>query len=167
MKIAIKDANIIFDLYDMGLLEIFTSLNFRFITSDFVKSEVRSDGVRQLLGKQIALDKIQIVGLDAYELLDLYNFQQKHKGLSISDCSVFYLAEKHNAIILSGDKLLRNTAKAAGIEYHGILWILDKLIESNKLTKSTAKTKLIELMKVNKRLPSDECNKRIEKRGRL
>lgn len=41
MKVAIKDANIIFDLYEMDLLETFLSLDFDFITSDFVNRELK------------------------------------------------------------------------------------------------------------------------------
>lgn len=73
------------------------------------------------------------------------------------------MAQKHNAIILTGDKALRNKAKQSCIEYHGILWILDILIKFNKITNNIAYNKLIELMKTNKRLPTSECNKRLEK----
>ncbi|MFP4369737.1 MAG: hypothetical protein ACLFR2_09170, partial [Candidatus Kapaibacterium sp.] len=78
------------------------------------------------------------------------------------DCSVIFLAEKYKAILLSGDKAIRTTAKTIGIEYHGILWALDQLIEQKIITSKTAKDKLKYLMSINNRLPQKECQKRID-----
>jgi hypothetical protein len=41
-------------------------------------------------------------------------------------CTLF--AEKHNAILLSSDKVVSNTAKKRLIDYHGMLWIFDRLV---------------------------------------
>lgn len=46
MKVAIKDANIIFDLFEMDLLEIFLSLDYNFITSDLVNSEIKTKNLQ-------------------------------------------------------------------------------------------------------------------------
>lgn len=81
----------------------------------------------------------------------------------MQDCSVIFLAEKYKAILLSGDRAIRITAKTIGIEYHGILWALDQLIEQNIITSKTAKDKLIYLMSINNRLPQKECQKRIDR----
>jgi len=162
MTVAIKDANIIFDLYEMDLLETCLLLDFDFITSDFVNSEIKTETLKLIINDYKSKNLISIESLDAEQLTAAFQIRLEQPGLSIPDCSVIILAQKHNAIILSGDKALRNIAKLSGIEYHGILWILDTLIECNKITKETAFRKLKELMKTNKRLPVSECNKRFE-----
>jgi predicted nucleic acid-binding protein len=163
MKVAIKDANIIFDLYELDLLEICLSLDFDFITSDFVNSEIKTETLKLIINDYKSRNLISIESLNTKQLTEALKINKEQPGLSIPDCSVIILAQKHNAIILSGDKALRNKAKQSGIEYHGILWILDTLIECNRITKETASIKLEELMKTNKRLPASDCNKRLEK----
>jgi predicted nucleic acid-binding protein len=79
------------------------------------------------------------------------------------DCSVIYLAQKHDAILLSGDKPVRLAAKSVGIEYHGVLWALDEMIKQSIIPKKTAKIKLQQLMLTNNRLPKSECKKRLER----
>lgn len=71
------------------------------------------------------------------------------RSLSESDCSVLYFAEKHNAILLSSDKVVRNTAKRRSIDYHGMLWVFDRLVESGLLIPKEASGKLQQLIKAN------------------
>lgn len=163
MKVAIKDANIIFDLFEIELLETFLSLDFDFITSDLVNSEIKTVTLKLKINDCKTKKLISIESLNYKQLSEAYNIKLEQPGLSIPDCSVIILAQKHNAFILSGDKVLRNKAKELGLEYHGILWILDTLIDFNKISKNTACIKLKELMKTNKRLPLTDCNKRLEK----
>ena len=135
MKVAIKDANIIFDLYEMDLLDICLSLDFDFITSDFVNSEIKTETLKLIINDYKSKNLISIESLNAEQLSEALKIKLEQPGLSIPDCSVIILAQKHNAIILSGDRALRNKAKQSGIEYHGILWILDTLIECKRITK--------------------------------
>jgi len=57
---------------------------------------------------------------------------------------------------------LRRTAEALKYEVHGIIWVLECLIEKGILTGFTARDKLIELMAINKRLPKALCEARLE-----
>jgi len=72
------------------------------------------------------------------------------------------MRQKQEAIILTGDGLLRRTAEKLGYEVHGIIWVLDRLIEKGILTCSIARDKLIELMAINKRLSKTLCDNRLE-----
>jgi hypothetical protein len=51
--------------------------------------------------------------------------------------------------VLSSDKTLRNYAKNKSIEYHGMLWIFDKFVETTALTPKEAKIKLNQLVNFN------------------
>jgi len=44
---------------------------------------------------------------------------------------------------------VRNCAKNKDIEYHGMIWIFDKLVEANILTKKDAANKLKQLVASN------------------
>jgi hypothetical protein len=54
-----------------------------------------------------------------------------------------------NACVLSSDKTLRNCAKNKDIEYHGMIWIFDKLVETSVLTPKEAAIKLKQLVATN------------------
>lgn len=70
-------------------------------------------------------------------------------SLSEVDKTVLFLAEKLNATVLSSDKAVRNYAKSQTVDYHGMLWIFDCLIEQKILTKKEAGDKLKELISLN------------------
>jgi hypothetical protein len=71
------------------------------------------------------------------------------KSLSDTDKTVIFLAERLNATIISCDKAVRKFSKEKAIEYHGMLWILDKLVEVKLLTPSGAIEKIDKLIAGN------------------
>jgi hypothetical protein len=75
---------------------------------------------------------------------------------------VFQLALQLPAILLTGDNRLRLHAEKAKVEAHGILWLLDLLVEDAILDLTTAISCLEQLMKTNPRLPIDECQRRLK-----
>ena len=83
-----------------------------------------------------------------------------NKRLSDSDKSVFYLALKLDAFILTGDGVVRKISGFQKIEVHGILWLFDQFIENKLITKKIARVQLKHLMEYNKRLPVEDCEKR-------
>jgi predicted nucleic acid-binding protein len=84
----------------------------------------------------------------------------KHR-ISIEDASALILAQKKNAMLLSGDSTLRKTAKAEGIDVHGVIWVFDRLVEKALLTPAQAITKLQELQALGAFLPQVICDKQI------
>lgn len=75
-----------------------------------------------------------------------YGFSSR---LTDQDKSVLIYASHLHAVVLSGDKLIRNKAKELGLQYHGILWIMDKLVEENLAQPTLSKTKLEILISQN------------------
>jgi predicted nucleic acid-binding protein len=69
--------------------------------------------------------------------------------LSDNDKTVIHLAHQINAMVLSSDKAVRHLAKKQSIEYHGMLWVLDQLIENDLISKSIASQKLQQLINKN------------------
>jgi len=84
------------------------------------------------------------------------------RSLSIADHSVLFIATKLEAMIISGDLVVRKTCQALKIEVHGILWILDQCLAKEQITHKEAHSKLSGLMGYNKRLPAKDCQSRLD-----
>lgn len=147
IKIAITDACIFIDLYDLELISSFFNLEIEIHTTSAVLFELYPDQ-QQILKAYKSVNKLIIHNLKEDDLIEIYSGTYP-KSLSETDKSVLYVANKLNACVLSSDKTLRNCAKNKGIEYHGMIWIFDKLIETNTLTKKAATQKLKLLLKMN------------------
>ena len=147
MKIAITDACIFIDLHDLKLTNNLFSLKLDIHTSLDVFNELYSHQQDILLAFH-SVGKLTIHNISAE---DRINIQKKNypKALSETDKTVLFLAGKIDAIVLSSDKVVRAYAKKKSIEYHGMLWIFDKLVETSLLDLSTAITKLETLIKTN------------------
>ena len=147
MKIAITDACIFIDLHELKLTNSLFSLELDIRTSLDVFNELYSHQQDILLAFH-SVGKLTIHNISAE---DRINIQKRNypKSLSENDKTVLFLAEKINAIVLSSDKAVRAYAKKKSIEYHGMLWIFDKLVEALLLDSSTAATKLETLIKTN------------------
>jgi predicted nucleic acid-binding protein len=158
MIVAIQDANIIIDLLDIGFFAQTFKLRINFHSTHFVLGEI-TEAQMKLITPLIDKGLLVINNANEFEVADIFNLNSQVKALSVADCSVFLLAERLQATILSGDRYLRNYAKKHELNVHGILWIFDQLVRNNVISKSQACQKLKLLMSINKRLPGSECVK--------
>ncbi len=147
MKIAITDACIFIDLYDLQLTAQFFSLELEVHTSIDVLKELY-ENQQQMLQAFQSVGKLTAHNISA-EYNNEINSQPYPKSLSNSDKTVLYLASKLNAMVLSSDKVVRTCAKKYCIEYHGMIWIFDQLVNNSVISKSEASTKLKQLIKSN------------------
>ncbi|OFY39344.1 MAG: hypothetical protein A2X18_07260 [Bacteroidetes bacterium GWF2_40_14] len=85
-------------------------------------------------------------------------------ALSLTDRTVIFLSEKLDAILISSDKAVRNYAGKFAIEYHGILWILDQLIDNKIITNDQLSEKLVILTKNKFYANNSELMTEIKKR---
>ncbi len=160
MNIAINDTNILIDLIKIGLIDEFFLLDFTFLTTDFIIAEFEIVEQRDVINEFISQRKLTVCSFSYNELLDIQTINNKSSNkLSFEDCSVWYLAKKKNATLLTGDNLLRKKATADGVTVGGILFVMDCLVESKIITKKLASEKLTQLMLLNPRLPKKECKK--------
>lgn len=162
MKIAINDANILIDCCDIGLIPALIQLDFELHTTDFVMNEIQNEQQLEILIEMISIKKLIVNEFDSISLQQIIEQSQQFPKLSIQDCSVLYLAEAKNAILLTGDGALRRTAHRNDVEVHGMLWVLDKMITQNILTQKIAFQKLMDLMEINPRLPQKLCEERLK-----
>jgi predicted nucleic acid-binding protein len=147
MRVAITDACIFIDLYDLKLTNHLFSLELEVHTSLDVFNELYTHQ-QDILSAFHSVGKLTIHNISAEDRLNIQK-QNYPKSLSENDKTVLFIAEKIDAMILSSDKAVRTCAKKKSIEYHGMLWIFDKMVESGLLLPSDAAIKLKMLIHTN------------------
>jgi predicted nucleic acid-binding protein len=147
MKVAITDACIFIDLIELQLTSHFFGLQIEIHSSLDVYNELYPEH-QELLKAYQSIRKLIIHNI-TYEERILIQNEKFPRSLSEIDKSVIFLAEKYNAMILSSDKAVRNFARDRAIEFHGMLWIFDRLIEFNLITKPDAVHKIQKLISNN------------------
>lgn len=165
LKIAVTDANIFIDLFDVGLMDSFFNLDLEIHTTEAVFYELYSEQQVVLKSFQFA-GKLTVHNLVEQDFMDIYN-ENYPKSLSEADKSVLHVANRLQACILSSDKTVRNYAKNKHIEYHGMIWLFDYFVETNSLSTTEARDKLSALVSANFLYRNnhklvDEIEKRIE-----
>lgn len=147
MKIAVTDACIFIDLYELQLTTKFFGLELEIHTTVDVFNELNPEQKELLLAFQ-SIGKLVLHNILSEDRLAIGSIPYP-KGLSPSDRTVLFIAETHNAMVLSSDRTVRQSAKNRKVEYHGMLWIFDKLLESNIIDKEVAFSKLTFLSQNN------------------
>lgn len=159
MRIAISDANIAIDLFNIGAIDIFLSSDiFEIHITDFVLSELLND---------VLHDKFLSVTVKSFspkEISEIYDIKQKCK-VSMPDSSCIYYASKlKDAIILSGDRKLGNMARREfDLEVRGTIFILEELLNNKVISKNECIDFLCKLKEVNPRQPADIIDELIGK----
>lgn len=163
MKIAITDACIFIDLYELNLTTAFFQLNLEVHATLDVYFELYPEQ-QKLLDAFASVDKLFLHDITHKDRIAIYEIEFP-RSLSDVDKTVLYIAQKQNAMVLSSDKAVRNYAKKQVIDYHGILWIFDQLVDQNILSTNEATSHLEKLMKLNLIYGSNQKLKReFEKR---
>jgi hypothetical protein len=147
VKVAVTDACIFIDLHDLGLTNSFFNLELEVHTTSSVLSELHFEQ-QQVIKAYHSVGKLIVHNLQEQDFIEIYSGEFP-KSLSETDKSVLHIANKIDACVLSSDKTLRNCAKNKGIEYHGMIWIFDKFVETSVLTKKDAANKLTQLVATN------------------
>ncbi len=164
MDLLIFDTCILIDLYNGNLLDKIKQLPSKFGIPDAILSDAFTDKIElQEPGTEEILDAgFEIYSLESDELVEVYNLNKVYSHTSVIDIFSLVLAKKYKAILLTGDKKLREAAQNEGIEFKGILWILDELIEHSIINKKTATGSLQEILSKGAYLPKTECRKRFK-----
>lgn len=159
MIVIVSDANILIDLLQIELFQGFLKINWEKHLPPNVIDEVREDNSNQLFNA-IDNDKLIPPKFSSDDLLEIQKLKIRYPPLSLADCSCLYLAENLPAILLTGERKLRNIATGVHkLEVHGILWVIEKLIEDKIVTYRSAHEKLTQLIRINDRLPKNECDR--------
>lgn len=156
MQVAITDANIFIDLYELGLLESFFHLPFDIHTTTFILEELDTE-CSLLIQKHSS-----VLYISSEEKVEIENIAWA-SGFSFPDKSILYLAKRDNMMVFTGEKKMTSWCQNHGLRSHGILFVLEQFIIANILTPSATADKLTALMTINQWLPVEICLELIER----
>lgn len=160
MKVAVKDACVLIDLANAGLLDIWFQLGIETHTTDLVVRQVSDTKQSQAVAVFVAAGLLRVTSLDGDDMGRVLR-EFSHLNVGIEDKSVLYLATKLDAVLLTGDRRVRLEGMSKKLDVRGILWILDELVGKNLLTPRLAAAKLKLMLDDGAFLP-DECDKRFK-----
>lgn len=159
MKVAVKDACILMDLVNGGLLSAWFQLGVETWTTDLVLRQVKKESQWPVVEALAATGALKVRSFDAVELATLHDFHAASLGLE--DQSVLYVAHDLHAILLTGDRRLRAEAGRLNVAVTGLLGILDLLVERSVLPALEAAERLEAMLQQGAFLPATECRKRL------
>ena len=164
-RIVVSDANILFDILSVNLLDSFVKLPAEILTTEMVVNEIKTPVFKEQMDTVIHSGEIEVVTFSFEEMWAINSIKQFEGtgGLSFADCSVLYLAEERKGRLLTGDRHLKLFSEKRGIPVSGILYVLDCLATQNIISRKEAVDDLTKLVEINPRLPKKECEEMIAK----
>jgi predicted nucleic acid-binding protein len=155
------DTSIWIDLREGGLIATAFRLPFEWLIPDVVFAELSEADAQAL-----ELHGVQVRELPPEQVLEVQRLAALYRRLSAVDLFTLVLAQSLSLILLTGDGPLRKAAEAEGAEVHGVLWLLDQLVESRLLSPQEAVAALIRMVEGGSRLPIDAVEERLMCWGR-
>ncbi|MFA7165006.1 MAG: PIN domain-containing protein [Desulfoplanes sp.] len=157
MQMLINDANILIDIEAADLVEKIFKLPFTFCMPDMLYHDELGDTYAHFLKHGLHL-----LELSAQSILFTMELDQKYKRPSRYDCLTLALAVQENCPLLTGDQALRKAAEETNITVHGMIWLVEKMIEHGQLTSATARQAYQKMKQAGSRLPWEEAFGRLD-----
>jgi predicted nucleic acid-binding protein len=130
-RVIVNDASCLIDLRKGRLLHVLCALPYEFI----VPLPVRASEILDFTPQEWAI--LDGSGMATYDLPpaqvgQAFDIKKQHGRLSANDCFCLVTARVHaEAILLTGDRLLRRVAEDDGIAAHGVLWVVEQLLRDS------------------------------------
>jgi predicted nucleic acid-binding protein len=160
VKVAVTDASIFIDLIQVGWIKFLPGIDCEIVTTYEVIAELH-DWQQVILEETIQEQGFSVHPAPERELSAWRENLALAKRLSRPDITVLWLAVRMEAMVLTGDKLMRTASTRLHLETHGILWLFDQFIEKQLVTPLEACVGLEVLMEINDRLPREDCEDRL------
>jgi hypothetical protein len=148
----VTDANVLIDLHWGQVLELLVSMPDEFAVADVTVAETEEPSAKQIEQAGLRQESLPGAGVNAaVELLAL------DSRISVQDAFALVLAERTGRVLLTGEKRLRTLAQRRGVEVHGTLWLLERMMEAGALTPGQAADALERMLACGRRLPAEEA----------
>lgn len=163
MTLIITDTNILFDIISIGALPEFFSLDYEICTTVFVIQEIKQSDQKEAIEVFVQAKELSVIEFDSDEIIEIEEFITSKNFKGITDKSVLWKSVKLNCPLLTGDRKLRSEAENQGVEVHGTIWVIERLVEKNLISLAKGVHLLVTLKQANSSLPFDEIDKLIRK----
>lgn len=155
---AVVDASVWIDLHAANLMDAVFHMPFQWHCPDFIVEELRSPASQELLSRGMIEEHFS--GTEVAALIELC---ERYPRPGRRDLSALILADRLDCVLLTGDSALRKAAKTEGIEVHGTLWLLQRMVEAGCISPARAADALDQMLDSGTHLPPSLC-RRFQKR---
>ena len=132
MLLLVSDSSVLIDLERGGLLESTFLSGHTLVVPDLLFENELKD----YNGNYLKALGLAVTELNSDEVSMAQEIHTLRSGLSLEDCFALVCACRANHILLAGDGLLRKEAATRNIACRGLLWLLDEMLASGKISKN-------------------------------
>ena len=131
------------------MLRSLAAMPYEFVVADVTVAETEEPNAREIAEAGLRQESLPGDGVrTALELL------AQERRISVQDAFALVLAERPpRRVLLTGEKRLRALAEQRGVEVHGTLWLLERMIEAGALSPTLAADALERMLECGRRLP--------------
>ena len=165
-RVAVKDSSVLIDLANGELIGRWGALGIETYVTDSVLNELESCSQAQVIQSFVDAELIKVHSMaekDALEWLVQVRRRMDAFGISFADAASLFCAQQKEAVLLTGDRVLRAAAEKSGTHVRGTLWVVDLLLWRGVIGFEEAIRSLEVIRSEGARLPSKECDLRIQK----
>jgi predicted nucleic acid-binding protein len=162
MKVAVKDACVLIDLANGGLLDAWFQLGIETFTTDFVLRQVRTEYQWKIVSPFVEAGSLKVETLSG-DQIERMNQTLADLRIGVDDQSVLFLAIERKAVLITGDRRLRIEGGKHNIDVRGLLWVLDELVARGIIQPALAAVRLRLMRENGAWLPNDECDERFRR----
>jgi hypothetical protein len=164
MRILVSDTSVLIDLERGRLLEATFAIGWEFAVPDLLyKTELEASD-----GPQLLKLGLRVESLDGDGVRQALAYRAHAPALTLADSFALTLAKINAWTLLAGDGELRKLAHAEKVDYHGVLWMLDQLLEHKVVTPKILHRALTTIsLHPRCRLPARDVRNRLEHYLRL
>lgn len=126
LTVVVNDASCLIDLRKARLLHLLVRLPYRLV----IPLPVRESELLDFTPQEWAIldGGMETFDLPSDRVAEVFSLKAVHPKLSANDCFCLVTTRCHqDAILLTGDGLLRRVASGDGRRVHGVLWVVDEL----------------------------------------
>ncbi len=159
MIVLVSDTSVLIDLERAGLLETAFSCGITMVVPDLLYHRE----LEKHNGPYLCALGLGVVALTATELSDAQVIKLDRPSLSLPDCFALACATRSNHCLVSGDGIMRKEAEKRTVTVHGLIWLLDQMMESGVSQHSLASGLTNLLNHPRCRLPRDAVELRLSR----
>lgn len=154
MLLLISDASVLIDIENSELTSAMFSLPYQFAVPDILFVEELSER----LGRLLAFG-LQSKTMSGELIEEAFGLRQQYSKPSVNDLLALTLAKHEGCQLLTGDRALREVAQIYNVEVHGTIWLVQQMIQYEKISVDVARVAFQRIRDSGSRLPWGEVEK--------
>ncbi|HJW76055.1 MAG TPA: hypothetical protein VJ787_10360 [Thermoleophilia bacterium] len=155
-RLCVLDTTVASDVQSAALWQALVRLNLDVLVPDVVAlTEFNKPELAQARRVGVGFES-----LTAYEEDTAACLAASYRRPSANDLAALAMAKHRGATLLTGDGPVRAAAGSENVATHGVLWLLDEMVDEAVITPERAASALQAMLDDGSRLPRDQCARR-------